>query len=88
SGDDTFSEAPEDFRLLAPDGRYVVGIDPPPRPATVGVKVADGGTLVYLSGRSRTGTCFYVMAQVDGPVGYAHDDQCRAADVQDYTEEW
>jgi len=88
AGDDVFSESPEDFRLLQPDGRYEVGLTPSARPGTVTVEVVDDGTGVYLSTRSRSGRCFYVAARSDGQVGYAADPECGPADAQGYAEEW
>lgn len=87
AGDGVFSESIDDLRLLQPGGRFEVGLVPA-RPATVNVKVADDGLLLYLSARSRSGVCFYVSAQDDGTTGYARDPGCGPADTQDYGEEW
>jgi len=87
AGDGAFSESLDDLRLLQPDGRYEVG-PVPTRTATVAVTVDEGGALVLLGARSRSGTCFYVAAGADGTVGYAADPACRPADAQDFGEQW
>lgn len=86
AGDGVFSESIDDLRLLQPGGRFEVGLVPV-RPATVNVKVADDGTL-YLSARSRSGVCFYVLAEGGDVVRYAIDPGCGPADTQQYAQEW
>ncbi|MGH9158339.1 MAG: hypothetical protein ACRD1K_21440 [Acidimicrobiales bacterium] len=88
AGDEAFSERAEDFELLQSGGSYVVGLIPPSQPAAISVKVANDGAVVFLGARSRSGTCFYVVARADGPTGYARDTECRSADAQDFTEAW
>jgi len=88
AGDDRFSDDPRDFLLLQPDGVYEVGASPPRRPGPVAVQVDGGGTEVFLSSRSRSGTCFYVAASADGRVGFARDPSCAAAADQAYAPAW
>jgi len=48
-----------------------------------------GSDIVYLSGKSRSGTCFYLVDDAAVGTGYAEDDLCAAADGQAYvTDGW
>lgn len=60
-------------------------------PATPG-RVAiglNGGDIVYLSAKSNSGTCFYLVDDAAVGTGYAQNDSCGAADSQSYvTDGW
>lgn len=47
----------------------------------VGLAASD---IVYLSGLSRSGTCFYLVDDAISGTGYAADDTCGPADGQSY----
>lgn len=43
-----------------------------------------GSDVVYLSGKSKSGTCFYLVDDAALGTGYAKDDSCGPADGQSY----
>lgn len=55
----------------------------PSTPGRVAVGLS-GNDIVYLSGKSKTGTCFYLVDDALSGTGYAQDDLCGAADTQSY----
>lgn len=76
--DDSSGELTE----IEPGFQYEVGMVP-----TTAGKVAIGlaaPDIVYLSGLSRSGTCFYLVDDAISGTGYASDDSCGAADGQSY----
>lgn len=76
--DDSSGELTE----LEPGLSYVNSVMPG-APGTVTVAVS-GSDIVYLSGKSRSGTCFYLVDDAALGTGYAKDNSCRAADIQSY----
>lgn len=87
AGDGGFSDVLEDLRFVAPTVGFQPGLDPAP-PPRVSVALADDGQTVFLSARSRSGACFYVMADAAPTVAYATDPDCADADTQDYEPGW
>lgn len=87
AGDGSFSDVLDDLRFVAPTVRFRPGLDPAPPPG-VSVAVSDDGQSVFLGARSRSGPCFYVMADAAAAVGYARDPACATADTQDYQPTW
>jgi type IV pilus assembly protein PilA len=52
------------------------------------VYVAVAGEVLELSARADSGTCFYLVATTSGDLGYAEDEGCGDASVQDFTASW
>lgn len=67
---------------LEPGLSYVNSVTPAAA-GTVTVAVS-GSDVVYLSGKSKSGTCFYLVDDAALGTGYAQDDSCGAADGQSY----
>lgn len=55
----------------------------PVTPGRVGVGLS-GADIVYLSAKSKSGTCFYLVDDAISGTGYAEDELCGAADAQSY----
>lgn len=76
--DDSAGELTE----VEPGLSYVNSLTPT-LPGKVTVAVS-GSDVVYLSGKSKSGTCFYLVDDAALGTGYAKNDSCGPADGQSY----
>ncbi|MBW3614298.1 MAG: DUF4190 domain-containing protein [Actinobacteria bacterium] len=83
---DMWTVDPAELAAIEPALQYEAG-DRPVVEGIVYVFVED--TLVGLSARSESGTCFYLMSDsTDSSVGYAEDVDCGRTQDQDYQTAW
>ena len=81
-----WTDDPTELVMIEPSLRYETGLVPN-RPDVVFVAVE--GQIVGVSARSESGTCFYLSGMAPGhAVAYAEDEDCGAADEQQYVNEW
>lgn len=81
-----YTESLADLRAIEPALTYAMGAQPTTA-GTVYIRLV--GDALYLSGKSGTGTCFYLRGSAaGGRPTYASDAACGAADAQHYGPSW
>lgn len=85
-GGGRWTDDPGELAEIDPTIRF----EPGSVPVTAGVVyVVTDDEILGLSARSETGTCFYLMANLDRQVvTYAEDDGCGAVQDQDFADSW
>lgn len=81
-----WTDDPNQLAALDPSTRFETGSVPVSADV---VYVAVEGEILGLSTKSDTGTCFYVMANLERQaVTYAEDEGCAPIDDQDFVDSW
>ena len=81
-----YTDSLVDLRAIEPALTYAMGSQPTVA-GTVFIRVV--GDALYVSGKSDTGTCFYIRGSAaDARPTYASDAACGPADAQDYGPSW
>lgn len=81
-----WTDDPEQLSEIDSSIRYEAG-DTPVAEDVVYVVIED--SLLGLSAKAGSGTCFYLMSDAsDSSVGYAEDEDCGPTQDQDYASEW
>jgi type IV pilus assembly protein PilA len=85
----TYTDVPADMTAIEPALSYVAG-DTPLIEGTVYLLWLPGADEIYISSKSASGTCFYLMEAAASGARYstAANPACTAADLQTYTGAW
>jgi type IV pilus assembly protein PilA len=87
SDGETYTQDRDVLETIEPAIDYLTG-DTPLASGSVYVHVHIVSNELFVSGRSRSGTCFY-LREIDGDgAEFATSAACGVADVQTYTSEW